>query len=81
VKFFPSTTFLKLIVGLAVLNVIFFSCKDDESIQPDQSVDQSFFPLKIGFWTEYTVDSIIHLTDDDAFDVDSSKEIYRFSIR
>jgi hypothetical protein len=66
---------------ISALIILSYSCKDDEVVTIDQSHDYSYFPLEQGFWVEYNADSIVHLTDDDANDVDTSITRYHFQIR
>ncbi len=60
---------------------VFFSCKKDVYISSNLSSDQSYFPLKKGFWIEYEADSVIHLDLDDRFLMDTSIVTFHFFIR
>ncbi len=47
----------------------------------DQTQDLSFFPIEMGNWTEYVVDSIVHYDSDDAWQVDTAIGRFHFYIR
>lgn len=70
-----------LIPCLFGFSILFYSCKDDEYIEPLPSAGERFFPLYEGFWVEYETDSIIHLDDDDASQIDTSIISYHYYIR
>ena len=63
------------------IGAILFSCKKDVYLTSNLSSDQSYFPLKKGFWIEYEVDSVIHLDLDDRFLMDTSIVTFHFFIR
>jgi hypothetical protein len=76
-NFFNYSAFL-----ISALMVIFISsCRKDEVVTGNIPVYLKYFPLYTGFWAEYTVDSIVHLNTDDAFQVDTAIDSYHFQIR
>jgi hypothetical protein len=56
---------VKYFCALIILVFIFNSCKR-ETVNPADYTNYSYFPLTIGSWIIYDVDSVIHLTNDDA---------------
>jgi hypothetical protein len=56
------------------------SCKN-ETVEPANDDQYRYFPLTTGFWTEYAVDSIVHLDIDDQNYVDTAIDTFHFNIR
>lgn len=78
--FQPLNARITLLLGL-LLSLSFFSCKED-SIEPSVLPgSQSYFPIQQGAWIEYDADSVVHLPLDDAGQVDTAIESYRFQLR
>ncbi len=59
---------------------LIFACKDEE-VEPVNTDHVRYFPLSTGFWSEYEVDSIVHLDIDDVNQVDTAILSYHFFIR
>jgi hypothetical protein len=70
-----------VIVLFFTLLVYASSCKKEELVESDQSVDFSYFPLLEGHWAEYEVDSIVHYDSDDTYLVDTAISNFRFYMR
>lgn len=60
---------------------ITFSCKDDVVVAPVSNLYFDYYPIDTGYWIEYSVDSIVHLDNDDILLIDTSKSIYHFFIQ
>lgn len=61
--------------------IIMFSCNDKEILLADNSTDLSYFPVSVGHWTEYEVDSIVHYDSDDFSEIDTAIGSFHFYIR
>ncbi len=57
------------------------ACKKDVYLEVPQNSYKNYYPVEIGYWIEYQVDSIIHLSNDDINLVDTSIVLYNFLIR
>lgn len=71
----------KISLFIAVLSVVIWSCGKHETVPSTIENDQSYFPLKSGYWIEYEVDSVVHLDIDDRNMVDTSIDAYHFFVR
>jgi len=72
-------TFVVLLSG-----VVFFlinSCSDDTVLPSKAALYAGFYPLQQGSWIAYDVDSIVHLDNDDYYDLDTSIESYHFQVK
>jgi len=66
---------------LLFVALVIFSCKQEKLNFPLQS-HFGYFPLEPGSWVVYDVDSILHLTDDDATNQpDTSIAAYHFQLK
>ena len=67
--------------SILIMLVAMTSCKN-EKLDPSRSVlGYEYFPLATGQWTEYQVDSIVHLDIDDAFELDTAIRYYSYQVR
>ncbi|MCX6291883.1 MAG: hypothetical protein NT126_08975 [Bacteroidetes bacterium] len=73
---------MKKIWSVAILTLLFFSCKKDHVESPVASGYYGYFPLEQDSWVVYDVDSVVHLTDDDLTNrPDTSIAVYHFQIK
>jgi hypothetical protein len=71
----------KKILFLFIVTICFVACKDEEAIRlvPD---DYHYFPLEIGSWIVYDVDSTVHLDiDDQTNQPDTSIAYYHYQLK
>ena len=68
------------LLPLSIMSIM-YSCKDNEILKADNSVDLSFFPVNEGHFTEYEVDSIVHYDSDDISEIDTAIGTFHFYIR
>jgi len=73
--------FTTLIPAFALAISLLNSCKKDETVQYNIDTYSDYYPVQIGYWIEYAVDSVIHLDNDDSYLVDTSIVGYHFFIR
>jgi hypothetical protein len=66
---------------ILMISILSISCKKNEVLVGNQSVDLSFFPVHTGYWTEYEVDSTVHYDSDDIFEVDTDIGYFHFFVR
>jgi hypothetical protein len=73
---------VKYVYAFCLLGFIFCSCKKERIEDTSSLMYYTYFPLAIGSWTIYDVDSIAHLEDDDATNQpDTSIATYHFKIK
>lgn len=73
--------FARKILFYVSLVIFLYSCNDNEVLVSDNSGDLSYFPVNIGHWVEYEVDSIVHYDRDDFGEVDTAIDVFHFYIR
>jgi hypothetical protein len=79
--FSPGIRCVGLFACLLCPALFLSSCGDDEVVEPRPQDDFRYFPLATGYWTEYSVDSIVHLPADDADEIDTAITSYHFFVR
>ena len=65
-----------------LLAVAFYSCHKETLTDSPAGMNKNYFPQDIGRWVIYDVDSVAHLTDDDATDhPDTSIATYHYQLK
>lgn len=73
---------MKCFCSFSIVACVFYSCKKETAESTAAGVYYSYFPLQTGNWVIYDVDSIAHLTNDDATgQPDTSIATYHFKIK
>jgi len=63
------------------ITLCIYSCKEDHVEPTLNQVYKSYFPMVKGFYVDYDVDSVVHLEDDDIYNMDTSILSFHFQLR